>query len=289
MGTEIQRLVAPQVCPSGNCVGLQTPSLAVGLRVVAEKKMCIDENESERPRLKCSKIWVPVKSVKNSVDSREFDELLVFYWDSYLTHLLKQTDLVRIVDVRHTLIVARLVRKQYLGNDRRERFYKFTRPPLVVTVEHRGTGKNLTLALIHAKSKRPGDGLSKEQRALEAVENRKRIVAEGLRLRKLLFDKALEGAPYDRFIVMGDVNDGPTFDRYEKQIFHSGIEALLGSVLDPERILLSAIDLSNGIGEPSSSFAEGSIQLDHLVYTRNMQRGSQLPKIASGGRLADSV
>ena len=52
---------------------------------------------------------------------------------------------------------------------------------------------------------------------------------------------------------MGDINDGPDFDRYEKQILRSGIEAHIGSVLEPETILHSFVDLSDGKGKPSPS------------------------------------
>ena len=169
--------------------------------------------------------------------------------------------------------------KAKIGDDRREKYYKFTRAPLVVELEHVTASTKMTVAVIHFKSKRPSDGLSPSDKYKEAVRNRKRIVAESLRLRELLNRRAASGEPNNRFMILGDLNDGPDFDHYEKRIYASGIETLLGSVLDPENIYYSAIDLSDGKGEPTSSFADGSIQLDHIVHTQDMFYGSKKPKI----------
>lgn len=157
--------------------------------------------------------------------------------------------------------------KAKIADDRAAKFYKFARKPLVVELEHVTAGTKMTVAVIHFKSKRPSSGLTPQEKYKEALRNRKRIVAEGLRLRELLQKRAEKGEPNNRYMVLGDLNDGPDFDDYEKRIFASGIETLLGSVLDPANIYYSAIDLSDGRGEPTSSFASGSVQLDHIVHT----------------------
>lgn len=181
--------------------------------------------------------------------------------------------------------------KAKIGNDRVEKFYKFTRAPLCVEVKCRETHNTFVLSVVHSKSKRPSNNLTREEREREAIQNRKRIVAEGLRLRELLFKQAEElGKNYDQFIVMGDINDGPDFDKYEKQIFHSGIESLLGTVLDPKKILYSTIDLSDGKGQPSSSFAKGSVQLDHIVYNQSLIDESRSTRIVeSSGRIRSDL
>jgi endonuclease/exonuclease/phosphatase family metal-dependent hydrolase len=169
-----------------------------------------------------------------------------------------------------------------IGNDRSEKFYKFTRPPLVVRVRHVASDKEFVLALVHLKSKRPSDNQTREQQNREAIRNRKRIVAEAMRLREILYAEADRRGGEPRFMIMGDINDGPDFDRYEAQILRSGIESLLGSVLDPDKLLRSFVDLSDGKGQPSSSFARGSVQLDHIAYTASMVFGRLLPKIRKG-------
>jgi len=83
-------------------------------------------------------------------------------------------------------------------------------------------------------------------------------------------------------MVLGDINDGPDFDSYEQKIWRSGIESLLGTVLNPDEILQSFVDMSDGKGVPTCSFRDGTIQLDHIVYTPNMRFGRSLPKVKRG-------
>ena len=166
-----------------------------------------------------------------------------------------------------------------IGNDPKTRKYGFARKPLVVNVTHNDTGRSVLMAVMHTKSKRPSDKLTGRAREIKNLNNRQRIIAAGLRIRELLFQKITsDSAPADCFLIMGDINDGPDFDEYERKVARSGIESLLGSVLDPQRILYSFVSLADGKGQPSCSFANGRYQLDHIVYTRNMA-ASQRPKI----------
>ena len=73
-----------------------------------------------------------------------------------------------------------------------------------------------------------------------------------------------------------DVSDGPYFDKYERKITYSGIEAHIGSVLEPDKVLHSFVSLAGG-GVPSSSF--GPIQLDHMIMSGNLAHGRARPKL----------
>lgn len=169
-----------------------------------------------------------------------------------------------------------------IGNDPKSRSYRFARRPLVFKVTHKATGGSVMMAIMHTKSKRPSDNLTGRELEVKNLNNRQRIIAACLRIRELLFEKTTAAnAVTDRFIVMGDINDGPDFDEYERKVARSGIETLLGSVLDPDNILSSAVSLADGRGEPSCSFQKGRFQLDHLVSTQNMTK-SQKPRIVRG-------
>ena len=52
------------------------------------------------------------------------------------------------------------------------------------SLSHAESEAPLLAAIIHAKSKRPSDNLSYEEKRKEALRNRKRIVAEGRRLHR---------------------------------------------------------------------------------------------------------
>lgn len=179
--------------------------------------------------------------------------------------------------------------KDKLYHDRPERTYKWTRVPLMVKVKHHSSGKEFIVAVVHPKSKKTYSNDPDEARA-EALRNRERIVAEGRRLHKLLWEKAAsEGPPYNRFIVMGDINDGPWFDKYESKVLRSGVEAHIGSVFEPDKVLHSFVDLSNEKGHPTTPFGGGK-QLDHILYTHDLRHGNGNPKIMpSSGKIRDDL
>ena len=156
--------------------------------------------------------------------------------------------------------------KDKVGNDKNPRKYGFSRKPLIVKATPKGGKKNpFLIAVVHQKSKKTYS--DNEQ---EPYNNRKKIIAQGRRLRKILFgmcDKKIA----DRFLIMGDINDGPGFDEYEKSLVESGVEAHLGTVLVPEEVLHSFTDLSKG-GKPTHPFKPAA-QIDHILYPHNVAHG----------------
>jgi len=177
-----------------------------------------------------------------------------------------------------------------IGNDPRKKRYYFARRPLVVQVTHKGSGSQTLLALMHTKSKfLKRNGMSFSEYQEKSLNNRKRIIATGERIRELLFRKASGSSSINRFIVMGDLNDGLELDDYERKLDRGGIEAFLGSVFDPKHILYSAVSLVNGKGEPSSSFESGKHQLDHILFTQNMERGPKPRVVAGTGDVRDDL
>ena len=116
-------------------------------------------------------------------------------------------------------------------------------------------------------------------------------MAEGRRLRAILDGLAATlGPPYDRYVVMGDINDGPGFDATEARILRSGLETHIGSVLDPDRLLYSFVDLSDEVGIPTTPASWGAPQLDHLLYTRSLAGADGVPQILPGsGRVRSDL
>ncbi len=154
--------------------------------------------------------------------------------------------------------------------DENRRTYRFARKPLMVKITYKSTGSEFVVAVVHTKSKRVDSDLSREEKYVKSIDNRKRIIAAGDRLREIMWKKAQAGnSGFDKFLIMGDFNDHVSFDYYEKIVLRSGIESFIGTVLDPERILYSAINLSDGKGIPTTPFG-GGVQLDHIIYTQSM-------------------
>lgn len=180
--------------------------------------------------------------------------------------------------------------KDKLGDDPRPVFYKWARVPLIVKAIHKETGSQFIVAVVHPKSKKiySKNPLEREK---EALKNRKRIVAEGRRLHTILWQMAKdEGTPFNKFIVMGDINDGPWFDKYEARILRSGVESYIGRVYEPDKILHSFVDLSDEQGIPTTPKSWGASQLDHILYTHDISHGDGLPLVKpDSGRVRDDL
>ena len=100
---------------------------------------------------------------------------------------------------------------------------RFSKPPLELRVEV--DARILRLIGVHAKSKGPHRQVSLAEFRRISIQNRRKQLAECLWLRARVDEHLTAG---DSLLVMGDFNDGPGLDEYEKLFGHSGIEVVLG-------------------------------------------------------------
>lgn len=107
----------------------------------------------------------------------------------------------------------------------------FSKPPLEVELET-ATGRRLRLIGVHIKSKAPHGAPDPESEVRIAIENRRTQLAQCLWLRRRV-DEHLDAG--DSLIVLGDFNDGPGLDEYEKLFGRSGLEIVVGQNLPLER------------------------------------------------------
>ena len=123
--------------------------------------------------------------------------------------------------------------------------YGFTRTPLVVDLVV--GGHPLQVLVAHTKSNFINRGRSlwedpatRQSYIVSALVNRRRISAEGMRIRRYL-DRRLAGAADDALVVLGDLNDGPGLDYFEERyITHNVTDILVGSAFAPERVFTHA-------------------------------------------------
>ncbi len=106
---------------------------------------------------------------------------------------------------------------------------RFSKPPLelAVTVD----GHSLRLIGVHAKSKAPHGARTPAEATRISIENRRKQLAECVWLRERVAMHLVAG---EELIVMGDFNDGPGLDEFEKLFGHSGVEIVLGVGAEPE-------------------------------------------------------
>jgi predicted extracellular nuclease len=101
---------------------------------------------------------------------------------------------------------------------------RWSKPPLELQV-FTNTGKSLRLIGVHAKSKAPYGSRDPNEVMRIAIENRRKQLAQCIWLRERVEDHLDAGEP---LIVMGDFNDGPGLDEYEKLFGRSGVEIVIG-------------------------------------------------------------
>lgn len=100
----------------------------------------------------------------------------------------------------------------------------FSKPPLEARITTRA-GLAFRLIGVHAKSKAPHGAADPDQAMRISIENRRKQLAQCVWLRRRVEAHLQEG---DDLIVLGDFNDGPGLDEYEKLFGRSGVEIVLG-------------------------------------------------------------
>lgn len=101
---------------------------------------------------------------------------------------------------------------------------RWSKPPLELNVKH-VSGAVFRLIGVHAKSKAPHGARNDAEVMRISITNRRKQLAQCIWLRKRVEGHLTAG---DNLVVMGDFNDGPGLDEYEKLFGRSGIEIVLG-------------------------------------------------------------
>lgn len=128
-----------------------------------------------------------------------------------------------------------------LDSDAAPDLVRWSKPPLEAEVTFKG-GQSLRLIGVHAKSKAPHGAHSKAEVLRLSIENRRKQLAQCIWLRQRIEQHLEAGEP---IVVLGDFNDGPGLDEYEKLFGRSSIEIAMGEegavqLFDPHaRMVLS--------------------------------------------------
>ncbi|MCC7320464.1 MAG: endonuclease/exonuclease/phosphatase family protein [Rubellimicrobium sp.] len=112
-----------------------------------------------------------------------------------------------------------------LDQDGRDDLVVWSKPPLELEVTTKG-GTDLRLIGVHAKSKAPHGAHSPQEAMRLSIDNRRKQLAQCQWLRGRI-DQHLEVG--QSLVVMGDFNDGPGLDEYERLFGRSGVEIVAGN------------------------------------------------------------
>lgn len=113
--------------------------------------------------------------------------------------------------------------------------HRWDRKPFEAVFKIGAAGPKVMIILVHTKSKGVFDVVDLYDFQRIAQANRTKLIARALKLRKRL-DKLL-GMPNPLpIMIMGDMNDGPGHDPYERNLGKSFVETVMGSVYYPNLI-----------------------------------------------------
>lgn len=115
-----------------------------------------------------------------------------------------------------------------LDSDAVPEHIRFDKPPLELLVE--GPGGPLRLIGVHAKSKGQHGARDGARGTRIAIENRRKQLAQCLWIRARV---AVHLAAGDDLVVLGDFNDGPGLDDYERLFGRSGVEIVMQAGAEP--------------------------------------------------------
>ncbi len=106
---------------------------------------------------------------------------------------------------------------------------RFSKPPLEVQAKG-PDGRAFRLIGVHAKSKAPHGAEDPAHVLRLAIENRRKQLAQCIWIRARVEEHLAQG---DSLIVLGDFNDGPGLDEFERLFGRSGVEIVLGPDAEP--------------------------------------------------------
>lgn len=101
---------------------------------------------------------------------------------------------------------------------------RWSKPPLELAVAT-ADGVRFRMIGVHAKSKAPHGARGRAAVMRAAIANRRKQLAQCIWLRQRVVQHLDAGDP---LIVMGDFNDGPGLDEYERLFGRSGVEIVIG-------------------------------------------------------------
>lgn len=156
----------------------------------------------------------------------------------------------------------------------------WSKPPLELAVETK-SGRALRLIGVHAKSKAPHGARGPVEVMQISIANRRKQLAQCIWLRRRA-DEHL--ARNESLMILGDFNDGPGLDEYEKLFGRSGVEIVLGEdgempLHDPHAAM--ALVRSIGARPTTARFWQPkndrwlSVLLDYIMVSKDLRDGSR--------------
>jgi endonuclease/exonuclease/phosphatase family metal-dependent hydrolase len=175
--------------------------------------------------------------------------------------------------------------------------YQFTRNPLVVNLKL--GPHDVQIIVLHTKSSFVNNGVdmwsnpaTRHDYVIAALKARRRNGTEGMHVRDYL-DTKVAADPKARIIVLGDLNDGPGLDYFErKYLAHNVTDIVLGSAFQPEWVFQHAqhdVPPNTRYTAVFDDFVENvndkHLLLDHILLSPGLLGNTGLRKVGNSGTI----
>lgn len=175
--------------------------------------------------------------------------------------------------------------------------YHFTRNPLVVNFKV--GSHDLQVVALHTKSNFVNGGAQKwsnpqtrQEYVALALTARRRNATEGMRVREYL-NSLLRANSSRRVIVLGDLNDGPGMDYFERNyLAHNVTDILVGSAFEKEWIFghaqhdVAAADRYTAVFDDFVENVKGKkLLLDHILLSPGLLKSTGLRQVPGSGKI----
>ena len=175
---------------------------------------------------------------------------------------------------------------------------RWERRPLELVIRVGAAGPTFRLILVHTKSKGIFDVTDLAGFQTISLGIRKKLVAQATKLRSRV-DELLRAG--EAVVVLGDFNDGPGMDAFERVLGGSFVENVMGSVFEPELVLhntlawmarsaagranLWTVDFPDPIVNPQRGVTH-KVWIDHILASPNLVRADAAVRVvADSGRI----
>lgn len=175
---------------------------------------------------------------------------------------------------------------------------EFERIPLEATFGVKGTTAKLRVLLISLKSKGVFAARDFVDYQHLSLANRKRQLAQARKIRTRLND-LMAKEPQVPILVMGDFNDEPGMDSFQRMLGASAVETIMGSVFQPHEIFHNVLWHRHGCpGEKdlwTSEYPDLIVHraehhkawLDHILISPNLLNAEKLRYVERSGDIGE--
>ncbi len=178
---------------------------------------------------------------------------------------------------------------------------KFERKPLEAVFRHKETNEEIMIILLSLKSKGVFSVADIHHHQHLALANRKKLYGQSKKLRQRL-DELLTENINRSIIIMGDFNDEPGLDHFERVLGASALETVMGNLYEPDKIFHNTLWHIHETGNKKnlwtteypdpivSNFQKHKSWIDHIFVSPSMRKtNAKIQYVVNSGAIGEKT